>query len=248
MIQTKRSLLLTFLVVAMLAIAGCGGGDDPTPAPASASSESAPGEAASGATPVEATTNSESTTASTTGAESNAVVSSTGNAATDAVAAALRNQLASLPMRMTMSAAGESEAMVSEMASPTRFRINAAGMELMVVDGTVYMNMNGAWVANDAMGETVNAMMGQFTAEAIEEQVNTIATAELLPDETVNGEDASVYQFTVDLGEGLPASTSKLYVRKSDGLPIRVTSGDGEDGAFQVDYEYDPTIVIEAPQ
>jgi hypothetical protein len=244
--RTKHTALLTILLVAMLAIAGCGGGEDPTPTPAPSSSEAAPVEPASGATPVEATTNSDDTTESTT---TDAAAPSTGNAAIDAVAAALRNQIESLPMRMTMTTGAEGEMMTAEVASPDRFHINASDTELLMVDGTFYIRNGDTWIANDAMASIASAIIGQFLPEAIEEQIAAIGSAEQLPDEEVNGEPASVYLFTVTSPIGdVGNNTSKVYIRKSDGLPIRLTDADDTEESFSIDYEYDPSIVIEAPQ
>lgn len=240
--STRRTILLSIVLVAMLAIAGCGGGDDPTPTPVAAEPVNTPAQ--------QETTNTDTSSGTTAqGSDDPVPASSTGNIAVDAVAAALRKQVASLPMRMTVSSGAEGEAMTAELVSPERFHVNAGGLEILMVDGTVYMRQGDAWIANDTMGAMANAIMGQYMPENIEGQIATIVSAEQLPDETVNGEAASVYSFTVNSPlDGEENVVSRVYVRKSDGLPIRVASAEGAEDTYQVDYAYDPSIVIEPPQ
>jgi len=244
---TTRSLLLIPLLVAILAVAGCGGGDDPAPTPTIASSEASPIQPASGATPVEATTDSENTTESTTSDTGGAAVAGTGNAAVDAVAAALRNQLASLPMRITMTD-DEGSVTTAEIASPSTMRIRAEDMEMIAVEGTVYFLEDGVWTESPGLAGMVTAFAGSLAPEDIQEQVDMIVSAEQLPDEEVNGEAVSVYRFTVVSPDGDDAEAQKIHVRKSDGLPVRLSDEGVSDESFLVEYEYDPSIVIEAPQ
>lgn len=261
----RHTFWVTLFLVVMLAIAGCGRDNNDTsssqtsasgeaaasesPTSESPTSESNPAEPASG-TPVqqESTDGTETTEAATS---DNGSAASTGNPVLDAVAAALRKQASSLPMRMTMTSSegNETDTFVAEIASPTRMRINADDMEILMVDGTVYLKEDGEWIANEFMAGMAGAMMGQFLPDGIEAQVNTLVDAEQLADEEVNGEAVSVYRFRVDAPEeDASEAMSQVYVRKSDGLPVRMTSADGTEYSFQIDYSYDPSIVIEAPQ
>ncbi len=268
--NAKRTLLMTGMLVAALTLAACGRGDDPTPTPAPAAVEQLPSQELATATPApagdaastssEATssestteTTTESTTASTTESttesttastgSSSGPVASSGNASIDAVASALRNQIANLPMRMTMTS-GETAGGTVEIASPTRLRMDMGGMQLIIVDGRAFMLEDGVWTENPAMAGMVTAFAGNVSPEAIQEQVDMLVTANQLPDETINGQAVSVYQFTVSDD----TDTSRVYVRKADNLPVRVTNDATGEDAYSVDYDYDPSIVIEAPQ
>jgi hypothetical protein len=245
-LMRRWMMVATISLISSLALVGCGGGDDPTPLPAATATVETvlPGgavvEPAGGAPAQQETTN--------TGA-SDAAVASTGGAEVDVIAAALRKQIENLPMRMTMGDATGADSMVAEMASANAFHITAADMELIMVDGKVYMKMGNEWVQNDQMAGIVNGMVEAFTPENIAEQISTIVAAEQLPDENVNGEAANVYLMTVNSPIGSEGdAASKVYIRISDGLPIRVASADGAETPYQVDYEYDPSITVVAPQ
>lgn len=253
--NTRKTLLVTAIIVAALSVAACGRDKDATPTPAPAAVEQLPSQALATATPAGDVANSastssgsttETTTANTSSNASGVAVPSSGNPAIDAVASALRNQVAHLPMRMTMTA-GDTAGGTVEVASPTRLRMDMGDMQLVIVDGRAFMLDNGVWVENPAMAGMATAFAGNISPEAIQEQVDTILTAQQLPDETINGHAVSVYQFTVSDDDAGEDGASLVYVRKSDNLPVRVSNaGSGED-AYSVDYEYDPSIVIEAP-
>lgn len=262
MTRTKQTLLVVGMLVAALSTAACGRGNGPTPTPAPAAVEQLPSQevatptpapasdAATSDTPGDSTTGDSTTTeTSSEGAtteSSSAPLPSSGNAAIDAVASALRNQMANLPMRVTMSA-GDTAGGTIEIASPTSMRMNMEGMQMMFVDGRAFMFEDGVWMENPAMAGLVEVMAGQFDLGSIQEQIDTISTAEQLPDETINGEAVSVYQFTVSDDIDGEQGVSWVYIRKSDNLPVRVSTDGEGDEAYSADYTYDSSIVIEAP-
>lgn len=235
----KKLIYLLLIVTLALGLAACGGSDDEDPTVAAPVAE----EATATTAPAVPAADAPVPTSAPAGDEA---PPASGDAV-DAIRDAILAQQANLPMRMTMESEGEVTTM--EMAGEDSFRMLSPGFGLIMVDGKAYMLEGESWTENPAMAAMAVTIRKNFDPAAVEESMGDIKQAEELADEEFEGTPARVYQFVTDvLGDGSVTSTSKLWVRKSDGLPIAMDATDDQGSPTRVRYEYDPNIVIEAPE
>ncbi|MFN8445308.1 MAG: hypothetical protein U0175_31255 [Caldilineaceae bacterium] len=175
-----------------------------------------------------------------------------------AVTQALKNQQAAGAYRVKTtidSAQGKME-MTAEVKPPDQLRMvtdtGGQKMEMVFVDGKGWMKMGDTWSESPMklgdMLAQMNAMSGEMLAE-------TASNATKVGNETINGQDTVVYSYDMDMNKSSTMkmdvkSAVKIWVRTSDGLPIKQEiSGDalGVKSVSTQEIEYDPNIKIEPP-
>lgn len=129
-----------------------------------------------------------------------------------------------------MEGTGENELrMQVDYAAPDRFHITylggtGAGMEIIIIGKQTYMKAGGRWNKSPVnMGETLPTLRDSFT----EEGLKSLSDVKFAGDETVDGIAALVYTYKNATPKGDYPFTSKIWIRKDTGLPMKI----------EVDYE-----------
>ncbi|GAA0718448.1 hypothetical protein [Dokdonella soli] len=135
-----------------------------------------------------------------------------------------------------------------EFVAPDRYRMKSAkGPAQLIVGDTMYMDMDGKLTRMPIPG--VSRITAQYRNEDFLHQVEGDMTVQALPDESVDGEPASVYAYTVTKPM---KSDAKTWISKKSGLPLQVESSGsfmGHASTTRVRYSNfdDPSIRIDAP-
>ncbi len=103
------------------------------------------------------------------------------------------------------------------------------------------------------MSGIVSGMTGMFNADIVDTMAGMMKDVKQVGTEDLNGQKTRVYEY---LTEGTmmgveSKSTTRMWVRESDGLPLKQIN-DGEAAGVKSlttqTVEYDPNIKVEAPQ
>ena len=138
-----------------------------------------------------------------------------------------------------------------EFQAPDRFRLknrleSGKSMEMILIGKQVYMNANGRWMKAPVAfgGTTALEMRDMFNRE----KLKWFQGLKYSGEERVEGKDAYVYVYTGKV-EGMSESDSKIWVGKSDGMPIKIASTykTGDMKTMDIVYDYDTPVSIEAP-
>lgn len=134
-----------------------------------------------------------------------------------------------------------------EFVAPDRFRIrNSQGPEMLVIGKDVYMGVGGRWQKVPGnLGGSVPDMRKEWDKKGR----TWISDPKYVGEETVDGKPAYVYTYFNKGVEGMGANDSKIWIAKSDGLPVRIeaTYKSGPLKTMTIDYDYDANISIEPP-
>ncbi|MBX3689154.1 hypothetical protein [Dokdonella sp.] len=135
-----------------------------------------------------------------------------------------------------------------DFVAPDRYRIKtAAGPTQLVIEDTVYMDMDGQLMKIPVPG--VAKMIAQYRDPQFVQDIERGMQVTALPDENVDGEPAKVYAYSVTRPVKADA---KAWISPSSALPIQVeTSGSfmGKATTTRVRYSRfdDPAIHIDMP-
>jgi hypothetical protein len=178
--------------------------------------------------------------------------------ARDAVLAAMRAQLAQPAYRVRQSSAygGATGTRLIEFVAPDRLRlVDEAGASpaVVVIGSRGWRQVDGRWQADDgsasAMAGALATMGNPAVVSGLAEKISEVRD---LGGETLNGEAVRLFQYSTVTGpaEAPITSTTKLWVRSADGLPVKQeVYGNLAGGAATTVqfFEYDPGLSIEAP-
>ncbi len=126
-----------------------------------------------------------------------------------------------------------SEAKIAQPAWHSVTQTTGMSLEAMKVDGKFYIQMDGKWMA---------APMDLDKAEKIaisQLQNGDIKVSHCKEEgtETLDGIEMQIFSYTSEIpASGLPATTAKLYIGKTDNLPYKITDGNAQ--ATTVTYRY----------
>ena len=135
-----------------------------------------------------------------------------------------------------------------EFVAPDRYRIKPAkGPQSLVVGDTMYIDMNGKLTPMPVPG--IGEKVAQYRNKDFLAEVESGMTVQALGDETVDGEAAKVYAYTVTKPL---KSDAKTWISQKSGLPIQIESTGsfmGHTATTRVRYSGfdDPSIRIDAP-
>ena len=175
-----------------------------------------------------------------------------------AIAQALKNQQAAGPYRVKTtidSAEGKME-MSAEVKLPDQLRmitnVSDQKMEMVFVGSKGWMKMGDTWSETPLK---LGDMLGQMNVMSAQILTETSSNAAKVGNETVNGQETVVYSYDMDMNKSSSMkmdmkSAVKIWVRTSDGLPIKQeVSGEamGVKSVSTQEIEYDPSIKIEPP-
>jgi outer membrane lipoprotein-sorting protein len=173
----------------------------------------------------------------------------------EAVRQAMKAQLANAPFRSTMETESEgvTSTVVVDFVSSEQMAMDMGELKFRIVDGKSWVSTEGTWEENPIAANAVNSSSSMFTAEGIEQLLGFVTEAKLVGEEEINGEPARVYEYTTESDMiGFDATAlSKMWVRKSDGLPVRMeatSTVDDVETTMVSNIEYDKSIKVEAPE
>ena len=135
--------------------------------------------------------------------------------------------------------------------APDRYHISylggtGAGMEMIMIGNQSFMKSGGKWSkfpggANSA----IPTLRDSFT----EEGLKSLSDTKFEGDETIDGKPALVYSYKNVTPKGDYPFTSKMWVAKSTGLPLKIIV-DYTNGALKqmtINYDTESPVTIEAP-
>ncbi len=134
-----------------------------------------------------------------------------------------------------------------EYLSPDRYHMKYSdSMEMIAIGKETYMKIAGKWKKSPAnLGQTVSKMRDSFN----EEGMKLLKDVEFVGEDMTDGKNAFVYSYKGNLEKDSTTYTSKLWIGKDDGLPLKIAINYSDGGLKQMTttYAYDPNIKIEAP-
>ena len=135
--------------------------------------------------------------------------------------------------------------------APDRYHVTylagtGAGMELIYVGSDSYMkSAGGAWSKMPGDAKSIPNLRDSFT----EEGLRTLSDVKFEGDDTVDGKPALVYSYKNVTPVGNYPFTSKSWISKATGLPIKiyVEYSNGMLKHMTVTYDTESPVTIEAP-
>lgn len=147
---------------------------------------------------------------------------------------------------------GGNQQSVIEAVWPDRFRIRSItqGTEFVVVPGGTWMNSGGSWMR---MPMDMSAMTQAFSEQAMREGLASIANAEVLGTEEVDGRKARVYAYDQSgTVMGIRSeSRVKAWIDDATDLVLRMEvdgKAMGQSSRTINVYDWDAKVSIEAPE
>lgn len=150
--------------------------------------------------------------------------------------------------RATMSAVGEMPMETDlEFVAPDRYRIKTGNlMDVIIIGKTTYMKLGDKW---QKMPGELDSQISDMRSTFNKEGMRWISDVKYAGDDTVDGKAAYVYTYHAKGPDKVGENESKLWIAKSDGLPIKVeaTYKTGPMKSMKVEYDYDAPVSIEPP-
>ncbi len=135
--------------------------------------------------------------------------------------------------------------------APDRFHISylggtGAGMEMIMIGNQSYMKTGGTWMKMPGdSNKSIPNLRDSFT----EEGLKSLSDVKFEGDDTVDGKPALVYSYSNVTPVGNYPFTSKMWVGKSSGLPIKiyVEYSNGVLKHMTINYDTESPVTIEPP-
>ncbi|MFL6468288.1 MAG: hypothetical protein ACJ72Z_10065 [Pyrinomonadaceae bacterium] len=134
--------------------------------------------------------------------------------------------------------------------APDRYHITylggtGAGMELIMIGSQSYMKTGGKWNKMPGDAKSIPNLRDSFT----EEGLKTLTDVKFDGDDTLDAQPALVYSYKNQTIVGNFPFTSKIWIGKSSGLPMRifVEYSNGALKNMTVNYDTVSPVTIEAP-
>lgn len=135
-------------------------------------------------------------------------------------------------------------------AAPDKYRIlylagTAAGMETIIIGKQMYMKAGGKWIKTSGNGDTIPNLRDSFT----EEGLKTMKDLKFDGEDNVAGKAALIYSYKNVTPKGDFPFTSKIWIGKETGLPmkIEVNYENGTLKQMNVAYDTETPVTIEPP-
>ena len=168
------------------------------------------------------------------------------------VIAASRKFIALKAFSAKMEGVGQTELKSQvDYAAPDRFHVKylagtGAGMEMIMIGDQSYMKTGSTWSKMPGTGaSSVPTLRDSFN----EEGLKTLTDVKFEGNETVDGKPALVYSYKNVTPVGAFPFTSKIWIGKDTGLPIKIFV-EYTNGALKhmtVNYDTESPVSIEAP-
>lgn len=131
--------------------------------------------------------------------------------------------------------------------APDRYHVkNLPAMETIIIGKDTYIKIGDKWTKSSMdLGKTIPDLRDSFT----EEGLKSIVDVEYVGDDSVDGKAALVYRYKGNTVKEAGPYTSKLWVSKDDGLPLKieVEYSEGMLDKMTTVYDYESEVKIEAP-
>jgi outer membrane lipoprotein-sorting protein len=131
--------------------------------------------------------------------------------------------------------------------APDRYHIvNPGSTEMIVIGKDTYIKAAGKWSKVPVnLGDSIPNIRDSFTEEALK----TLKNVEFSGQDSVDGKDAYVYTYSGDTVAKSNNYTSKLWVGKDSGLPLKmeVDYKGGPVTHMTTIYDYDTKVTIDPP-
>jgi hypothetical protein len=185
----------------------------------------------------------------------------TGLGPLDAIFQAQRSGLNVDALRLTMVnedlGSGVTTSSIFEFVRPDRFHMASEGFEIIIIEDTTYIkDESGNWLESpvpmgDVLGDTINAFTNEEAVDELMQDLEvTIDNVQSLGQETVNGKETDVYEYTNSSRFDDSIVYNKIWVGADDGQLYQQqieTESAGVSGRTTITYEYGSDVVIEAP-
>jgi outer membrane lipoprotein-sorting protein len=135
-------------------------------------------------------------------------------------------------------------------AAPDRFHVKylggtGSGMEMIFIGKEMYMNANGKWTKMPSTNTSIPTLRDSFT----EEGLKTLTDVSFEGEDSVDGKPALAYSYKNVTPVGNYPFTSKIWVGKETGLPMKIyveyTNGTLKN--MTVNYDTETPVTIEPP-
>jgi hypothetical protein len=134
--------------------------------------------------------------------------------------------------------------------APDRYHVkylggNAAGMEMIMIGSQSYMKTGGKWSKMPGDAKSIPNLRDSFT----EEGLRTLTDVKFESGDTIDGKPALVYSYKNVTPVGDYPFTSKIWIGKDTGLPMKifVEYSNGMLKHMTVNYDTETPVTIEAP-
>lgn len=179
----------------------------------------------------------------------------------DSIFQAQRSGLDVDALRMTMINenldTGETSSSIFELVKPDRFHMASEGFEFIIIGEKTYIkDDSGTWLESPVpMGNVLEGTIDAFTSEGkVEELLQDLAVSidnvQSLGQETVNGKNTDVYEYTSTSIFDDSIVYNKVWIGTDDGRLYQQqieTESQGIRSRTTFTYEYGSDVVIEAP-
>jgi len=137
-----------------------------------------------------------------------------------------------------------------DFVAPDKFHVTylggtGAGMELIYIGGDSYMKSGGKWSKMPGDAKSIPTLRDSFTDEGLK----TLTDAKFEGDDTVDGKPALVYSYKNVTPVGSYPFTSKMWVNKATGVPMKIYAeySNGMLKHMTVNYDTESPVTIESP-
>lgn len=123
---------------------------------------------------------------------------------------------------------------------------NAAGMELIMIGGDMYMKTGGKWTKTPANASTIPNLRDSFT----EEGLKSLAEVKSEGEDIADGKPAYVYSYKNVTPKGDFPFNAKIWVGKTTGVPIKIVVDYPNNNALKqmtVNYDTESPVTINPP-
>jgi hypothetical protein len=138
--------------------------------------------------------------------------------------------------------------MLMEHVAPNRYYVKQPKGEVIVIGSDSYVNQNGKWQKVEVdLSQMINSQAKLVTEEALQ----NIKDVQKVGTEQINGTDTIVYSYKSEGEKPGEGTTTKVWVDKANGLPMKINVEGMINGKMQKVssvYNYVKKVSIEAPK
>lgn len=134
-----------------------------------------------------------------------------------------------------------------EFVTPDRYRIRSGNaMEMIVIGKTTWMKVGEKW---QKMPMQLDSTIADMRTAFNKEGMKWFSDVKYTGDDTVDGKPAYIYTYQGKGPNNVGENDSKLWIAKSDGLPLKIEAiyKSGNLKSMTIEYDYETPVAIEPP-
>ncbi len=135
-----------------------------------------------------------------------------------------------------------------EYVKPDRYRIKNSLSEVIVIGSNAYAKQNGKWQKlPEDIGAQIEEMKKMFDGEGM----SAIKEVQKSGGGNVGGKEATVYKYSIEMGEKTVKNSTNIWIADDSGLPLKIiveTENGGKKQKVTTNYDYAKSVKIEAPE